>query len=109
MKKTTSKRGPYDLFSTVRSNEPNTGHSAKLITWNLGPGQYNIPTFVDNLTDRHKKKTGKFGKLSQYPMKSGDRQSLIHVSLHAKEPTFPGLISTFLIQFRKLKIKKLIF
>ncbi len=92
LKKKTSKRGPYDLFSNVRSDEPNTGHAAKLVTWNLGPGQYNLPTIVDDLQDRHTKKTGKFGKLAQYPVKSGDRQSLFHVSLHPKEPSFPGLI-----------------
>jgi hypothetical protein len=77
----------------VRSDEPNNGHAAKLVTWNLGPGQYTLPTFVDNLNNRHAIKKGKLGKISQYPIKSGDRQSLVHVALNPKEPTFPGLLN----------------
>ncbi len=84
LRKKCSNRGPYDLFSTSRDSS-NVGHTSK-----LGPGQYNLSSFTDDLGDHHNKKRGKFGKLQQYPEHSGDRQSLVHVSLHPKEPTFPG-------------------
>ena len=34
---------------------------------NLGPGQYEIKSFAEELTNEHTKKLGKFGKVNQYP------------------------------------------
>lgn len=90
MKKKVSKRGPYDLFSINRSDPPKTGHFTKVTKWNLGPGQYSIPSFVDDQNSYNKVKHGKFGKIDQYPVHSGDRLSIEHTSLQPKNPDFPG-------------------
>lgn len=85
-----SNRGPYDVFSLNRSDAPITGHYTKVIKWNLGPGQYNIPSLTDDLVNYSKEKHGKFGKIAQYPKFSGDRISIEHTSLQPKDPSFPG-------------------
>jgi hypothetical protein len=90
IKKKVSNRGPYDLFSLDRSDAPKTGHYTKVVKWNLGPGQYNIPSFTDDLVNYSKGKHGKFGKIAQYPVHSGDRLSIEHTSLQPKDPLFPG-------------------
>lgn len=34
---------------------------------NLGPGQYEYNSLVDELNSKHKQKLGRFGKAAQYP------------------------------------------
>lgn len=40
---------------------------------NLGAGQYELKSFLDDWGSEHKKKHGKFGKVAQYPEKNSDR------------------------------------
>lgn len=90
IKKKVSNRGPYDVFSSNRTDPVKTGHYTKVMKWNLGPGQYNIPSLTDDLVDYSKEKHGKFGKIAQYPKISGDRLSINYTSLQPKDPDFPG-------------------
>ena len=84
--KKVSNRGPYDVFSENRSAPVKWGHYAMDLEKKLGPGQYNIPSFVDNLKDYAHAKHGKFGKLEQYPALSGDRLSTEHTALRPRNP-----------------------
>ena len=90
LKKKVSNRGPYDLFTENRSAPNKTGHLAVDLDNQLGPGQYDLNSFVDDLTDTAHKKHGKFGKNKQYPDYSGDRLSVNNVSLKPRYPKFPG-------------------
>ena len=90
IKKKVSNRGPYDLFSINRSDSPKTGHYTKIVKWNLGPGQYAIPSSIDDLGAYNNKKKGKFGKIAQYPAHSGDRLSINNTALQPRYPEFPG-------------------
>ena len=83
-------RGPYDLFSENRSAPNKTGHLAEDLDKKLGPGQYDLKSFVDDLNDQPHKKHGKFGKIEQYPDVSGDRLSIHEVSLKPRNPAWPG-------------------
>ena len=40
---------------------------------NLGPGQYEIKSCIDELKSEHKTRHGRFGKLQQYPDRPSDR------------------------------------
>lgn len=91
--KKVSKRGPYDLFSENRSGPVKWGHFWKDPTKTLGPGQYDLKTFVDDVKhgyygshDKH----GKFSKNKQYPNPSGERLACDEVSLHPRKPDWPG-------------------
>ncbi len=91
LNKKVSKRGPYDLFSEERSIVPKWGHHARIKSEkNLGPGEYTLKSFTDDLNDLGHSKQGKFGKIVQYPNKSGDRLSIEHVSLRPRNPSWPG-------------------
>lgn len=90
IKKQVSKRGPYDLFSINRSDAPKTGHYTNGTKWNLGPGQYEIPSFVEDMSNTTNKTRGKFSKLRQYPERSGERICIEHTALQPKDPDFPG-------------------
>lgn len=90
LKKKVSNRGPYDLFSEERSGPPKTGHFIFDSNPILGPGSYEISSFVDNINDYGHAKQGKFGKINQYPVASGDRISIKYTSLHPRYPKFPG-------------------
>lgn len=62
--KVVSKRGPYDLFSGSRSKGVSTGHYAvNPASTTLGPGSYNIDSFVQNWNSEHKRKHGIFSKM----------------------------------------------
>jgi len=64
LNKVVSKRGPYDLFTGSRSKPIVTGHlSVNPASLTLGPGSYNLPSFVDEWDKRQKKKHGAFSKL----------------------------------------------
>lgn len=90
LKKKVSTRGPYDLFTESRSAPTHTGFFAQDLTKDLGPGQYELASFVDNLKDTAHAKHGKFGKIAQYPNYSGDRLSSEHTSLKPRNPSWPG-------------------
>lgn len=86
IKKRVSNRGPYDLFSEIRSAPIKTGHYVEDQDKKLGPGQYDIPSFVDALKNTAHAKHGKFGKIAQYPVVSGDRLSVNNTSLQPRNP-----------------------
>jgi hypothetical protein len=89
IKKKVSTRGPYDVFSENRS-EIKWGHFAEDRDNKLGPGQYKSKSFIDDLNDTRHNKHGKFGKIAQYPEKSGDRLSINNTGLRPRNPTWPG-------------------
>ena len=72
-KKVTSLRGPYDLYSGDRNKPIRTGHYAAPHHAPLGPGQYEIPSFVEELQSTHKKKQGRFGRVDQHPENPTER------------------------------------
>jgi len=72
-KKVTSLRGPYDLFSGDRNKLINTGHYAAPSHTNLGPGQYDVPSFLDRWSGQHQVRHGRFSELSQYPSQNTER------------------------------------
>lgn len=84
-----STRGPYDVFSENRS-KIKWGHFAQDNSNQLGPGQYQINSFTDDMNDTMHKKHGKFGKIAQYPDQSGERLSINNTSLRPRNPKWPG-------------------
>jgi hypothetical protein len=90
LKKKVSTRGPYDVFSESRSGPVKWGYFAEDIDKNLGPGQYPISSFTNDLKSRSKEKYGKFGKIAQYPNLNGDRLSVNHTGLKPRNPNWPG-------------------
>ncbi|KAK3601504.1 hypothetical protein CHS0354_027650 [Potamilus streckersoni] len=88
--KTTSLRGPYDLFSGDRNKPISVGYLAAPKLANLGPGQYDLKSFVDDLATVHRKRQGRFGKVSQYPEVPTERIFCSTLSQCPKEPSHPG-------------------
>ncbi|KAL5016357.1 hypothetical protein ScPMuIL_005946 [Solemya velum] len=88
--KVTSLRGPYDLFSEDRNKPITTGHFAAPKQATLGPGQYDLNSFVDRWHTIHKKRHGKFGKVNQSPKVSTERIFCDTLSQCPKDSTFPG-------------------
>jgi hypothetical protein len=91
--KKVSKRGPYDLFSENRSEPPKWGHFWKDPSKDLGPGQYDFKTFVDDIKVGYSKaheKHGEFRKNKQYSFPSGERITIDETSLHPRHPHWPG-------------------
>jgi hypothetical protein len=82
------------VFSESRSTIK-WGHYAENVDNNLGPGQYNLGSFVDEIHDSNNAKRGKFGKLAQYPNFAGDRISINNTALQPRNPKwyFPIRIS----------------
>ena len=62
-----SKRGPYDLFTGDRNKPITVGHLAAPNKGHLGPGEYEIKSFLDDLNSEHKKRSGKFSKVHRFP------------------------------------------
>ncbi|MGH0140918.1 UNVERIFIED_CONTAM: hypothetical protein FKN15_073039 [Acipenser sinensis] len=89
LNRTVSKRGPYDVFTGPRSRHASTGHYVVLKTTNLGPGQYEIKSFVEDLQSKEKKKSGEFSSLLQYPSTPTERVGCSTLS-HCPRPTNPG-------------------
>ena len=91
--KKVSKRGPYDVFSENRSGPPKWGHFWQDPSKDLGPGQYDLKTFVDDVKHGYNSghsKHGKFQKNKQYPFPSGERINVNEISLHPRYPDWPG-------------------
>ncbi|CAL1531073.1 unnamed protein product [Lymnaea stagnalis] len=78
LNKVTSLKGPYNLFTGERDDPIIAGYLAAPKLANLGPGQYEVKSFIDDLNTEHKKGCGRFGKASQYP------------DLHTDPMDFPG-------------------
>lgn len=88
-KRNVSQRGPYDLFTGERNKPITTGHHA-VPDQNLGPGQYNLPSCMDELNSEHKRKHGKFGTVAQYPKKGGGRLYVSELSQMPRDPDDPS-------------------
>ncbi|XP_006825739.1 ciliary microtubule-associated protein 2-like [Saccoglossus kowalevskii] len=88
--KVTSTRGPYDLFTGDRNAPIKTGHLAIPNLANLGPGQYNLNTFLDKWQDEHRQRHGKFGKVDQYPVRPSERMYCDTLSQWPKKSVDPG-------------------
>ncbi|MEE6495653.1 hypothetical protein FKM82_002107 [Ascaphus truei] len=90
------KRGPYDIFSGLRSEPILFGYLASPNKKESEPGAYKVKTFIEELGSEHRKKHGVFGKISQYPKVPTDRtccSSLIHWPRPANSPG-PGYYDT---------------
>lgn len=90
LSKVVGKKGPYELFTGVRSNPLTTGHLALGKRPNLGPGQYNLKTPTENLYSAHKYKQGKFAKIERWADPPTERIFWSTDSTYPKNPTFPG-------------------
>ncbi|XP_070563027.1 ciliary microtubule-associated protein 2-like [Ptychodera flava] len=88
--KVTSVRGPYDLFTGDRNAPIKTGHLAVPNLPNLGPGQYNLDTFLDKWQDEHWLKHGELGKVEQYPTRPSERMYCSTLSQWPKKQSEPG-------------------
>jgi len=88
--KVTSLRGPYELYSGDRNKPITEGYLAAPKLADLGPGQYEINSFVDELKGHHKAGHGKFGKLAQYPEVPTDRIFLFSQTHYPKTKDSPG-------------------
>ena len=53
---------------------------------NLGPGQYEIKSFLDDFHTEHKKRAGRFGKVEQYQDKPTERIYCVTLSQNPREP-----------------------
>jgi len=78
-----SKRGPYDLFTGDRNKPIAMGYFAAPNKGDLGPGEYEIKSFLDDIQGEHKKRYGKFGKVQRFPDVPSDR---IHGSTLSQWP-----------------------
>jgi len=85
-----SKRGPYDLFTGDRNQPLSVGHLAVPIRNNLGPGQYELDSFLDKWKGEHKRHQGKFLKDERLPDKPTDRIYCCALSQCPRDPNDPG-------------------
>lgn len=88
--KVVSNRGPYDLFTGERNKTNKTGHYATIPAGDLGPGEYNLQSFLHRWSDEHRRKHGQFGKVKQYPDVPTDRIYCCTLSQCPKNTEFPA-------------------
>lgn len=89
MNKVVSKRGPYDLYTGERDKRNKTGHYATVSVGDMGPGEYNLPSFLDRWNDEHKKKHGQLGKVKSSDVPT-ERIYCCTLSQCPKRPDFPS-------------------
>jgi len=85
-----SKRGPYDLFTGDRNKPITVGHLAAPNKGHLGPGEYEIKSFLDDLNSEHKKRSGKFSKVDRSPGVPSDRIHCKTLSQWPRKKDEPG-------------------
>lgn len=85
-----SKRGPYDLFTGDRNKPITVGHLAAPNKGNLGPGEYEIKSFLDDLDIQQKTHHGKFSKVDRYPPIPSDRIHCRTLSQWPRKKDEPG-------------------
>lgn len=90
LNKIVSKRGPYDLFTGERNKVNRAGHFASVPTTNLGPGEYNLSSFLDDWMNEHHRKQGQFGKVKQYPQLPSERVYCCTLSQCPRNPSSPA-------------------
>nr|CAB3263420.1 uncharacterized protein C1orf177 homolog [Phallusia mammillata] len=90
LNKVVSKRGPYDLFTGERNKPNKTGHYAVVTASDLGPGEYNLSSFLDVWENEHRRKQGQFGKVQQYPDQPPERVYCCTLSQCPRRPNSPA-------------------
>jgi len=85
-----SKRGPYDLFTGDRNKPITTGHLAAPKHNDLGPGEYQVNSFLDQWKGEHKKRHGRFGKVSRNPEIPSERIHCTTLSQWPRKSEEPG-------------------
>ncbi|RUS78373.1 hypothetical protein EGW08_013866 [Elysia chlorotica] len=89
LNKVISLKGPYKLFSGDRNKPISEGYLAAPQLADLGPGQYEIGTFVEDLQSKEHRSQGKFGKIAQYPEVPTERLFLFSQA-HCNRKNIPG-------------------
>lgn len=90
LQKVVSKRGPYDLFTGERDKPNKTGHYAVVSLGDLGPGQYDLPSFLDEWKKEHRRRHGQLGKVKHYSAIPTERIYCCTLSQFPKRPDFPA-------------------
>lgn len=85
-----SKRGPYDLFTGERNKPISVGYFALPAKQNLGPGEYDLKSFLHELQDKHKKHHGAFLKVQRFPPYPTNRIYCSTLSQYPRDPSDPG-------------------
>lgn len=87
-----SKRGPYDLFTGKRTDPVPNGHLvAEQIKWcKLGPGQYEIASFLEDFNCDHNRLKGRFSKLDHFNTQPSERIYCDTLSQYPRPKTAPG-------------------
>jgi len=89
LQKKVGNRGPYDVFSADRGKPIKTGHLAQQ-TSGLGPGQYTLKSYIEEMSSRDQKYKGRFGRGAQYPVPPIDRIIVSNLNLNPRTPLEPG-------------------
>ncbi|XP_032230603.2 lymphocyte expansion molecule isoform X2 [Nematostella vectensis] len=85
-----SKRGPYDLFTGERNKPITVGYFAMPLRQNLGPGEYDLKSFLSENTGEHKQRHGKFLKVTRFPDYPTERIYCCSLSQCPRDPSEPG-------------------
>lgn len=85
-----SKRGPYDLFTGDRNQPITVGYFAAPTRADLGPGEYQIKSFMQEWNDNHKARHGKFGKVDRSPVVPSERTTCCTLSQWPRKSDEPG-------------------
>lgn len=85
-----SKRGPYDLFTGERNEPISVGYFALAAKQTLGPGEYDLKSFLHELHDKHKNHHGVFLKVQRFPPYPTNRIYCSTLSQYPRDPTDPG-------------------
>lgn len=85
-----SKRGPYDLFTGDRNKPITVGHLAAPNRGHLGPGEYEIKSFIDDLNSHDKKRHGEFSMVDRTPDVPSERIHCKTLSQWPRKKDEPG-------------------
>lgn len=85
-----SKRGPYDLFTGERNKPVSVGYFALPGKQTLGPGEYDLKSFLHELHDKHQNHHGVFLKVQRFPPYPTNRIYCSTLSQYPRDPTDPG-------------------
>lgn len=84
LKHSVSKRGPYDLFTGERDK------GIKSENRDLGPGKYELGSFLDKWSDGYHDKYGKLSQAAQYPEVPSERIFCATLSQWPRPKNAPG-------------------
>ncbi|XP_014668078.1 PREDICTED: uncharacterized protein C1orf177-like isoform X2 [Priapulus caudatus] len=89
-KQVTSLRGPYDIYTGERDKPLTTGHYAKNLAGNLGPGHYELNSFLEEWHSSQNSHKGTFSKVEQYQRSPSERIYFSCLSQCPRNETEPG-------------------